>query len=124
MVDFYGMPVSELLPESREHSRAVTTPTTKIILNLERWRELPTEAVGPLARYAATIQSQRHEYNGKVLAIRTEDLRLLAIPYERTPSELTDQLIAWGVLTPESGTATGVSTGPALTSTRGDTPCE
>jgi ATP phosphoribosyltransferase regulatory subunit HisZ len=77
-------------------------PATKIVINLERLQQLPADKVGPLARYAAAIQSQRGDYNGKVLSIRAEDLRSLAIIYDKTPGELTDQLIDWGVLPPEA----------------------
>ena len=63
---------------------------------------LPADKVGPLARYAAAIQSQRGDYNGKVLSIRAEDLRSLAIIYDTSPGELTDQLIDWGVLPPDA----------------------
>ncbi|SFJ68422.1 Helix-turn-helix [Amycolatopsis sacchari] len=100
LADFYGVPVVELLPEGRVPSGA--EPATKIVINLERLQQLPAEKVGPLARYAATIQSQRGDYNGKVLSIRTEDLRSLAIIYDMTPGELTEQLIEWGVLPPEA----------------------
>ena len=100
LADFYGVPVVELLPEGRVPSGA--EPATKIVINLERLQQLPAEKVGPLARYAATIQSQRGDYNGKVLSIRTEDLRSLAIIYDMSPGELTEQLIDWGVLPPEA----------------------
>ena len=66
------------------------------MINLERLQQLPADKVGPLARYAAAIQSQRGDYNGKVLSIRAEDLRSLAIIYDKTPGELTDQLIELG----------------------------
>jgi transcriptional regulator with XRE-family HTH domain len=100
LADFYGVPVAELLPEGRVPSNA--DPATKVVINLERLGQLPAEQVGPLARYAATIQSQRGDYNGKVLSIRNEDLRSLAIIYDMAPGELTEQLIEWGVLPPES----------------------
>ncbi|WP_020501935.1 MULTISPECIES: transcriptional regulator [Sciscionella] len=100
LADFYGVPVAELLPEGR--SPAVTEPATKIVINLERLQQLPVEKVGPLARYAATIQAQRGDYNGKVLSIRNEDLRSLAIIYDMAPGELTERLIDWGVLPPEA----------------------
>jgi transcriptional regulator with XRE-family HTH domain len=95
---FYGVPVSELLPDPRPSS-AVTT-NTKIVLNLESLGSLPADEAGPLARYASTIQAQRHDYNGKVLSIRTEDLKSLAIIYDMSPDELTSRLIEWGVLSP------------------------
>ena len=100
LADFYGVPVAELLPEGRVPSGS--EPATKIVINLERLQQLPADKVGPLARYAAAIQSQRGDYNGKVLSIRSEDLRSLSIIYDKTPGELTDQLIEWGVLPPEA----------------------
>ena len=98
LADFYGVPVAELLPEGRVPSGS--EPATKIVINLERLQTLPVDKVGPLARYAATIQSQRGDYNGKVLSIRTEDLKSLAIIYDMSPDELTTRLIEWGVLSP------------------------
>ncbi len=98
LADFYGVPVSELLPDPRPSS-AVTT-NTKIVLNLESLGSLPAAEAGPLARYASTIQAQRHDYNGKVLSIRAEDLKSLAIIYDMSPDELTSRLIEWGVLSP------------------------
>ena len=59
---------------------------------------MPAEKAGPLARYAATIQGQRGDYNGKVLSIRSDDLRTLGVIYDMPPVALTEQLIAWGVL--------------------------
>ena len=47
---------------------------------------MPAEQAGPLARYAATIQSQRGDYNGKVLSIRQDDLRTLAVIYDMPPA--------------------------------------
>ena len=95
---FYGVPVSELLPDPRPSS--AVTSTTKIVLNLESLGSLPADEAGPLARYASTIQAQRHDYNGKVLSIRAEDLKSLAVIYDMSPDELTTRLIEWGVLSP------------------------
>jgi hypothetical protein len=53
-------------------------------------------------RYAATIQSQRGDYNGRVLSIRQDDLRTLAVIYDQPPSSLTEELIGWGVLNAEA----------------------
>ncbi len=130
LADFYGVPVAELLPEGRIPSGS--EPATKIVINLERLQQLPADKVGPLARYAAAIQSQRGDYNGKVLSIRAEDLRSLSIIYDMTPGELTDQLIDWGVLPPEARPAssrpvtslavTGERRRPGVTGGRGRAP--
>src|SRR5207245_9243968 len=57
LAEFYGVPVSELLPEGRPSSAA--EPATKIVLNLERLFQLHGDQAGPLDSYAAAIQSQR-----------------------------------------------------------------
>jgi len=96
LADFYGVPVQELLPGTTPGGAA--EPPPKLVLDLERLAHVPAEKAGPLQRYAATIQSQRGDYNGKVLSIRQDDLRTLAVIYDQSPSVLTEQLISWGVL--------------------------
>jgi BldD-like DNA-binding protein len=76
----------------------VLTPAPKLVIDLEKMSHLPREQAGPLARYVATIQSQRGDYNGRVLSIRQEDLRSLAVIYDKTPTDLTEELIGWGIL--------------------------
>src|SRR5579875_1871690 len=94
LAEFYGVPVSELLPGDSSPG----VPAPKLVIDLERMAQLPREKAGPLARYVATIQSQRGDYNGRVLSIRQEDLRSLAVIYDKSPADLTEELISWGVL--------------------------
>ena len=96
LADFYGVPVSELLPDAPASATVEAPP--KMILDLERLGSVPAEKAGPLARYAAAIQAQRGDYNGRVLSIRNEDLRTLGVIYDEPVSSLVDQLISWGVL--------------------------
>ncbi len=100
LAEFYGVPVSELLPG--DSAPAPLAPTPKLVIDLERMNELPKEKSGPLARYIATIQSQRGDYNGRVLSVRQEDLRSLAVIYDKSPADLTEELINWGVLDSEA----------------------
>ena len=100
LADFYGVPVAELLPEGL--APGASEPVARIVIDLEQLQQVPQEKAAPLARYAATIQSQRGDYNGRVLSIRHEDLRSLAVIYDASPSVLTEQLIGWGVLTPDA----------------------
>ena len=100
LADFYTVPVAELLPDSAP--AAAAEPPQRLILDLERLGQVPAEKAGPLARYAAAIQAQRGDYNGRVLSIRQDDLRTLAVIYDEAPSQLADQLIAWVVLNPEA----------------------
>ena len=100
IADFYGVPVSELLPDAAPGGAA--EPPPRLVLDLEQLGMVPAEKAGPLARYAQTIQSQRGDYNGRVLSIRQEDLRTLAVIYDQPPGQLTEQLIHWGVLNAEA----------------------
>ena len=100
LAEFYGIPVAELIPGDARH--AASEPPARLVLDLERLSTLPNDAAGPLARYAATIQSQRGDYNGRVLSIRQEDMRSLAIIYDASPGALTEQLIGWGVLSADA----------------------
>src|SRR3974377_274965 len=72
LADFYGVPVSELLPGDAAPGAmaappnprpgaappAAMAPSPKLVIDLERMSQLPREKAGPLARYVATIQSQ------------------------------------------------------------------
>lgn len=100
LADFYGVPVNELLPDNAAVPAA--EPAPRIIIDLEQLSAVPADQAAPLARYAATIQSQRGDYNGRVLSIRQEDLRSLAVIYDASPGVLTEQLIGWGVLSPDA----------------------
>ena len=101
LADFYGVPVGELVPEGEKQSSA-SEPPPRVVLDLEQLASVPREQAAPLARYAATIQSQRGDYNGRVLSIRQEDLRSLAVIYDASVPQLAEQLINWGVLSPDA----------------------
>ncbi len=100
IAEFYGVPILELLPDAQPVS--TSEPPTRLVLDLERLSQVPPDKVGPLARYAAAIQAQRGDYNGRVLSIRQDDLRTLAVIYDLPPAVLAEQLVAWGVLNPDA----------------------
>jgi hypothetical protein len=103
LADFYGVPVAELLPEGETPPAAApVAQAPRLVIDLEKLTCLPEEQSAPLNRYAATIQSQRGDYNGRVLSIRQDDLRSLAIMYDNSPAALTEELISLGVLNPEA----------------------
>ncbi len=100
LADFYGVPVTELLPDGA--AAASIEPPPRVVIDLAKLAEMPSHASQPLLRYAASIQAQRGDYNGRILSIRQDDLRTLAVMYDRRPSQLAEELIAWGVLNPEA----------------------
>ncbi|MBA2574159.1 MAG: transcriptional regulator [Actinomycetota bacterium] len=99
LANFYGIPMSELLPGANAFSAAREAPP-RLVLDLERIQQLDFNEAAPLGRFAGTIQAQRGDYNGKVLSVRQEDLLTLAVIYDEAPSQLAERLISWGVLRP------------------------
>ena len=95
LADFYRVPVSELLPDG---SGIRLEATNKIVLDLEKLYDTTGEDLAYVARYARAIQQQRGDYNGRVLSIRADDLRALAIVYDDSPTGLVDRLNEQGVL--------------------------
>ena len=95
LADFYRVPVSELLPDG---SGVRLEATNKIVLDLEKLYDAAGEDLAYVARYARAIQQQRGDYNGRVLSIRADDLRALAIVYDISPSGLIERLTEQGVL--------------------------
>ena len=97
LAEFYGVPVHELLPGAGPLGGA-GEPAPRLVLDLERLHSLDMSEALLLSRFAATIQAQRGDYNGKVLSIRQDDMRTLAVLYDEPPSELADRFVSWGVL--------------------------
>ena len=98
LADFYGVPVSELLPSERSSSSSGGPMPNKIVINLERLQQVPRDEAGPLLRFTSAIQRERGDYGNRVLSIRSDDLRSLAIMYDTSVESLTAQLVKWQVL--------------------------
>ena len=96
LAEFYGVPPTLLLPDARSVPPNPRGP--ELVLDLQRLLEVPSQLAGPLARYAAVVQSQRADVADKGFAIRSEDVRSLAVVCNLPAQTLTDQLIDCGVL--------------------------
>jgi transcriptional regulator with XRE-family HTH domain len=105
LAEFYGVPVSELLPHERlglMGGGATTAPLAKIVLNLIRLNALTDAGAAPLTRFVASIQRQRGDYGNRALSIRQSDLETLALIYDTSTEGLTERLVRWQVLAPDS----------------------
>ncbi len=96
---FYRVPVTELLPHAVQQAPPAPPPAAaRVVLDLQRLHAAAPEQRTPLARYAAAIQRQRGDYNGRVLSLRAKDLRALSLICPISPGEVTEQLLSAGVL--------------------------
>ena len=99
LADFYGVPVSEILPdEDAATASAAGDGRRRVVLDLESLEKVPEGDRDPLARFTTAIQVQRGDFNGRVLTIREDDLMALALLYQTNADELSRRLDEWGLL--------------------------
>lgn len=77
LAGYYGVPVIQLLPP--EPAAATGDQTgDKVTIDLGRLDQIDGPVGEILERFLASIQVERQDFNGKVLTVRAEDLRLLS----------------------------------------------
>jgi hypothetical protein len=104
MAAFYGVPIGELLPQDQPSSFGApsSAPLAKIVLNPRRVAALTDPECAALTRFASAIQRQRGTVRGTSLPVRRNDLDTLALIYDTTIAGITDLLVHWQVLAPDS----------------------
>jgi transcriptional regulator with XRE-family HTH domain len=104
LADFYGVPVGDLLPpeDTPFAGGSTATPLSRIVLNLDKVAALADAGADILRRFTASILRQRGDVGARTLPVRHEDLRTLALMYDSTIEALTERLVRWQVLAPES----------------------
>ena len=95
---FYDVPVDQLLPAPTltVADQAAVVPTT-IAIDLARLEDHPGAEYRKLGRYLRMIQIQRHDFNGRVLTIRHDDLRAIACILDCTPTDTSRHLTELGL---------------------------
>ena len=102
LASFYGVPVAELLPEPEPRAPRASNGESQrapVMLDLHRLTsEEVSSQLKPISRYATTIQLQRGDYNGRVLTLRNDDVRALAVVFGVSAEDFVDRLGTEGVL--------------------------
>ncbi|MFO8074849.1 MAG: transcriptional regulator [Actinomycetota bacterium] len=97
--EFYGVPVSELLPKENVEPTSGEPLPAKVMLDLRKLSRADLDPeLAPVSRFAHTIQLQRGDFNGNVLTIRGEDLRAMSVMFGTEPRELILRLEDEGIL--------------------------
>lgn len=103
LAELYDVPTDQLLPRSPEDAEIDLTGATTdrgaegLTLDLVRLNHLEHPDAQVLSRYAATIQLQRQDFNGRMLTIRRDDVRVLAAVLGRRPEDLAAHLDELGL---------------------------
>jgi transcriptional regulator with XRE-family HTH domain len=103
LADLYRVPPDQLLPRAVPEGEididlTANEPSAEgFTIDLVRLHEIDDADAAVIARYAATIQLQRQDFNGQMLTIRHDDLRVLAAVMGRSPDELGTRLEQLGL---------------------------
>jgi transcriptional regulator with XRE-family HTH domain len=99
LADFYGVPISVLVGEADPRTEAATAAgpaANRVTLDVAALERQPEAA--PVARYAQSIAMERGDFNGRMLTLRKDDLRMLGSVLQLSESDLIERLAGWGVL--------------------------
>jgi transcriptional regulator with XRE-family HTH domain len=103
LAELFDVPADQLLP--RDEGDVDIDLTTHrdgssmagYTIDLVRLSQLEEADALVLGRYAATIQLERQDFNGKMLTIRSDDVRVLAAVLGRRPENLASRLDELGL---------------------------
>jgi transcriptional regulator with XRE-family HTH domain len=102
---FYGVPVDHLLPRLGPEAAEPMTGAgdEAVCIDLEALESRSEPEAQTLNRYLSLIQTQRGDFNGKVLTIRRDDVRVLAAILDQSPGGLIERLDDLGLRRPSFG---------------------
>ena len=97
LAEFFSVPVSQLLPNEDSESKNLPAPVGGLTIDLNRVESLSGQDSIVVERFLRGIQMLRQDFNGKVLTIRSNDLRTLAMLLDQTESGFAERLSNLGV---------------------------
>jgi transcriptional regulator with XRE-family HTH domain len=101
LAEIYDVPADQLLPRGDDVDLDLTSRRedgmTGYTIDLVRLNQIDEPDAHVLARYAATIQLQRQDFTGRMLTIRSDDVRVLAAVLGRRPEDLASRLDEMGL---------------------------
>jgi transcriptional regulator with XRE-family HTH domain len=96
---FFQVPIAHFLPQDESGERTMQPlPSGGVTIDLNRLERLSgTEAV-IFTRFLRSIQMMRQDFNGKILTIRRDDLRLLALLIDQSEESFSERLNDVGII--------------------------
>jgi transcriptional regulator with XRE-family HTH domain len=95
---FFQVPISQFLPQDEEGERAIEPlPSGGVTIDLNRLERMSGTDSVIFNRFLRSIQMMRQDFNGKVLTIRRDDLRLLALLIDQSEEAFTEKLSELGL---------------------------
>jgi transcriptional regulator with XRE-family HTH domain len=102
LAEFFAVPVGQLLPQDAvAEAAAPAAPSGGLTIDLNRVENLTGQDAVVVERFLRGIQMLRQDFNGKVLTVRGDDLRTLAMLLDQTEDVFSKRLIELGVTATE-----------------------
>lgn len=89
---FYGVPVTQLLPPETDEGAPVPVSTGGMTIDLNRVEQLSGDDAVVVERFLRGIQMMRQDFNGKVLTIRSNDLRTLSMLVDQSVEGIAESI--------------------------------
>jgi transcriptional regulator with XRE-family HTH domain len=98
LASFFQVPISQFLPADEAEEGPVTPlPRGGVTIDLTAVERLEGTEAAIFDRFLRSIQMMRQDFNGKVLTIRRDDLRLLALLLDHTEEAFAERLNVLGL---------------------------
>jgi transcriptional regulator with XRE-family HTH domain len=98
LADFFGVPISQLLPQEESGEQPIAAgPSGGLTIDLNAIENLSGQDATIVERFLRGIQMLRQDFNGKVLTIRRDDLRTLSLLLDQSEQSFSDRLTELGV---------------------------
>ena len=99
LADLYDVPIQQLLPKEVELADGrSSTESTKLAIDLVKLANIEGSGFATLSRYLSMIQVQRGDFNGKVLTVRADDVRAIAVMLDVAIADVRTHLEEIGIL--------------------------
>jgi len=94
--EIYGVPITQMLPPEEGAGAASEAETAErpLVIDLGKVERLRGEEADLLERFLRGIQVERQDFNGRVMTIRRDDLRILSMLLDISPASLGERLEA------------------------------
>ena len=99
LADLYDVPIEQLLPKEVELADGrSSSDSTKLAIDLVKLANIDGPGFATLSRYLSMIQVQRGDFNGKVLTVRADDVRAIAVMLDVAIADVRTHLEEIGIL--------------------------
>ncbi len=95
---FFQVPITQFLPQEDQKDSVVgSMPSGGLMIDLNAIERLTGTEAEIFDRFLRAIQMMRQDFNGKVLTIRSDDIRLLSVLLDLTEDQFTERLSELGL---------------------------